>query len=217
MGTSLVAKVVANLIGATAIATGGYFTYDYLTKEYIQNNFKKNEIHLLTDTDYESEWLKRWKEYVENRDNKWKIKDYPTDSTNLNKVPKDFKETCFNKAKDRSDNLQNLDDVKKWCTKSFKIATLLETEELVEFITGDNQEPAWKEAWNKYLSDDKHWNSNFLNINNFENAKKTPNNLPTDYKTKCEILKETEVRNKDESDYYTVKTWCTKLKTKTNL
>ncbi|OAL09779.1 hypothetical protein A6V39_04970 [Candidatus Mycoplasma haematobovis] len=209
INSSLGAKVVIGLIGGSTLATGSYFIYDNITKERISDLINKNDLTLLTSSDDDTEWAKRWKEYVNDGNDKWKLPSYLTSKSNLDKAPQNFKDHCLNnyslasKGNEKGIYL----DIEKWCTKSTKISKLLEGKVIVLQETGNN-ETDWTNAWKRYRLDYK--TNNLLEIGSWDTASTKENEVPSDYKTKCKAALEKEVKNKKEKLYLAVKSGCAK-------
>ncbi|OAL09776.1 hypothetical protein A6V39_04955 [Candidatus Mycoplasma haematobovis] len=213
LSPSIAAKLAIGLTGAAAISTGSYVAYDRLTKESISELIKKEDLKLLSSSDSDTEWLKRWKEYVAKGNNIWRLDNYTGKTTSESDIPQNFKDTCYSKASERTtDNKSDTyQQVKDLCTKSFSISSLIGEEKDIVLINANQGDAKWNKAWKNYIANIN--NNNELGLDDWPTIKESNSlNAPNDYKTKCDSKKQTEVKNTKDPTYLAVKQWCTEAK-----
>ncbi|OAL09789.1 hypothetical protein A6V39_05020 [Candidatus Mycoplasma haematobovis] len=204
-----VIKIGAGIAGLTAVSTSSYFIRGYYNTERISHRISKRDLTLLSSKDSEEEWAKRWKEYIK-ANNPWKLTDYEQNKSNENKAPDNFKNKCLNSTGLAIEGQETFAaEFEKYCTKSFKVTDLLSSKEKgITILQEGDDVNLWNSAWEKYVKDNE--GKNPLTIGNWPSVKRNTKQLPSDYKERCKIVKGMEVRNTRETNYISVKNWCTK-------
>ncbi|OAL09793.1 hypothetical protein A6V39_05040 [Candidatus Mycoplasma haematobovis] len=200
-------KVGAGIVGISSVTTGSYFIRGYYNTDRIIHRINNSGMTLLNYSDPEAEWAKRWKDYVENSNNIWKLTDFDQTKGNKDQVPKSFKDKCYYSTGTAIEgNRGLLSQIERYCTKSFKITDLLGQEKGITLLKREDDPKLWKAAWDKYFENKKKNNKDPLDIKHFTN-----NNLPDNYKENCIKNANSEIRTKRDEKYSIVKSWCTKV------
>ncbi|AEG73560.1 hypothetical protein MHF_1324 [Mycoplasma haemofelis Ohio2] len=218
-----ITKAAAGL-GAVSGASGlGYlaaknFSTNEDKKTSISQLFEKEGRVLLVRGQDTAQWNARWKAYVGENGNVWKLGDYDAKKGNADTAPDSFIGKCVDSSKVRVSGIEDplYLEVVKHCSKEFSISDLIsKSSKFVALNTADNQEDGeWKNAWKSYLADNRDGQDNpwGLSSNNWNSVKTQKENLPTDFKTTCNTKKNETVLWEKDSKFLNFIRWCSKAK-----
>ncbi|AEW45096.1 hypothetical protein MHC_01150 [Mycoplasma haemocanis str. Illinois] len=221
-------KVVAGVLGAGAVATGGALVYKGLLKSTTSSikdllATKNPEKRLISKSlgGSSSEWKEAWKLYLtaykNNNQNPFSLTtDKPsTDPDGNQEAPSEFIDKCTFLASERvaDEKDSRYQNVFKYCTRATLVKDLIfenYPNRKILSSTGSDDSEGWKSAWSRYkqrnpstkVQGNDEWKLSEWTTHNTDDA---PNGL----KTKCVEKVKLEMFDTNNKDYKDTVDWCT--------
>ncbi|AEW45838.1 hypothetical protein MHC_04910 [Mycoplasma haemocanis str. Illinois] len=208
------AKGFVGVAGCSSVC-GGYFVFKHFNPD---EDFRPTVRSLIVSsgrtllTKESSQWLERWKEYVDSHENTMEIEGYEEKAKNKDLVPDEFKSKCLlgvdKKVFGAEDKL--FKDLSTWCVEMTTISSLISSHgkrQILNTSTGDTEE--WKASWKNYV-DNSHDNS--WGIDKWETVKSNLETVPDDFKSKCTSKISEKAFGVKDVKFENVISWCTKNK-----
>ncbi|AEW45839.1 hypothetical protein MHC_04915 [Mycoplasma haemocanis str. Illinois] len=205
------------VFGVASGVTGlGYLSFNYLfsnteKKIPIYKLFEEQGRTLLSKGLDDDQWNDRWKGYVAEDKDYWKLEGYSDKKSDPSKAPEAFIDKCLSNSKLE---VSGIDDpsykqVVKNCSKEFKVDALVTSDnKITNLNTSSGDEEGWKASWKNYLVDNG--DKNPWSLSDWNEKKSQENQFSSDLKTKCGTKKEEKVFGTKDPKFLNFVRWCSK-------
>ncbi|CBY93273.1 hypothetical protein HF1_12650 [Mycoplasma haemofelis str. Langford 1] len=211
-----VAKASLGLGAASGAAGLGYLTSSHLfpdaeKKIPISKLFEEQGRTLLSKGSDNDQWTERWKAYVKEDKDPWRLEGYSSKKSDSSQAPEVFVNKCLSSSRLE---VSGIDDplykqVVQNCSKEFKIDALVtEDSKITNLNITNGDEDGWKASWKNYLDDNG--DQNPWSLSDWQEKKSQADQFSSDLKTKCGTKKDERVFGSKDPKFVSFVRWCSK-------